>query len=146
MKHEVLIGLAKLLEKQAKLVRDGVEAGEYDLDTVVHLHVSGVLEVGEDTSVVPTHKIPWKTVFALFLHHAGITREGAMDKLVLAMQQALTTGDDAAELLAALAPLEEAESLVQAGLEALPKEPRRGSVVVKDLSCEEVRPARKKAA
>lgn len=145
MKHEVLLGLSKLLEKEAKRVRDGVEAGEYDLDTVVHLHVSGVLEVGEDTSATPTHKIPWKTVFALFLHHAGITRELAMDKLVLAMQEALKTGDDAAELLAALAPLEEAESLVQAGLQELPKEPRRGAVVVKDLSYEEVKPRRKAA-
>lgn len=146
MKPEVLLGLSKLLEKQAKRARDGVEAGEYDLDVTVHLHVSGVLEVGEDTSVVPTHKIPWKTVFALFLHHAGITREGAMDKLVLAMQEALKTGEDAAEIVAALAPLEEAESLVQAGLEELPKEPRRGAVSVKDLSYEEVRPPRRRAA
>ena len=146
MKPEVLLGLSKLLEKEAKRVRDGVEAGEYDLDASINLRISGILSVGEDTAVTPSHKIPWKTVFALFLHHAGITREKAMEKLILAMQEALRTGQDAEELVAVLAPLEEAESLVQAGLDELPKEARRGAVSVRDLGYEEVKPQRRKAA
>lgn len=142
----VLLGLSKLLEKQAVLARPGVEAGDYDLDATVTLHVSGVLAVGDDTMATPSHKIPWKVAFALFLQHAGITRERAMDSLVYAMQTALTTDKDAAELLQSLKDLEAAEALVQAGLDELPKEPRKGAVVTKELHVIEVRPSRSRAA
>jgi hypothetical protein len=138
MNREVLLGLAKLLEKEAKLARPDVEPGEYDLDTVVHLHVSGTLDVAEDELYTPTVKIPWKAVMALFLRYAGCTREHAMASLVLAMQAALKTGDSAAELVSALADVEEAEALVQAGLAALPVQPRAGKVSVKELEVAEV--------
>ena len=143
MNREVLLGLAKLLEKEAKLARPDVEPGEYDIDTVVHLHVSGTLDVGEDEQYVPTVKIPWKAVMALFLRYAGCTREHAMASLVLAMQQALKTGENAAELVAALADVEEAEAL--AGLAELPVQPRAGKVNVKELEIEEVTPAARKS-
>ena len=140
MDKETLLGLAKLLEKQAKNARPSVVAGKYNIDEIVHVRVSGTLAVSADTEAPPTHKIPWKTVFALFLRHAGVTRETAMAKLVLAMQEALETGADAAELVAALAPLEAAEALVQAGLDELPKETRRGAVGTRGLSFSEVEP------
>lgn len=147
MDKKVLLGLSKLLEKQAKLARPGVAGGDYDLDATVTLHVSGTLSVGDDIMATPSHKIPWKVAFALFLQHAGITRERAMDSLVYAMQAALTTDEDAAELLQSLKDLEAAEALVQAGLDELPKEPRKGSVVTKGLHFVEVHPkAGKKAA
>lgn len=142
MDNEVLLGLSKLLEKQAKLARAEVEAGEHELDATVTLHVTGTLSVGEDTEATPTHKIPWKTAFALFLHHAGITRERAMDGLVYAMQAALSADEDAAELVQSLADLEAAEELVQAGLDELPKEPRKGAVSVKSLDVVEVKSRR----
>jgi hypothetical protein len=142
----VLLGLSKLLEKQAKLARPDVEAGEHDLDATVTLHVSGTLSVGDDTMATPSHKIPWKVAFALFLQHAGITRERAMDGLVYAMQAALELDEDAAELVQSLADLEAAEELVQAGLDELPKEPRKGAVSAKALDVVEVRPSRSRAA
>ena len=141
MDKETLLGLAKLLEKEAKLARPSVVAGKHAIDEIVHVRISGTLSVGADTEAPPTHKIPWTTVFALFLRHAGVTRETAMSKLVLAMTEALETGADAAEGVAALAPLEAAEALVQAGLDQLPKETRRGAVSVRGLHCSEVTPA-----
>jgi hypothetical protein len=141
MRSEVLLGLAKLLEKEAKRARPNVEAGEYDIDTVVQLHISGTLDVAEDEEYVPTVKMPWKAALALTLRYAGITREHAMDSLVRAMQQALQTGESAEELVSALADVEEAEAIVAAGLNELPKQPRAGKVNVKELEIEEVTPA-----
>jgi hypothetical protein len=146
MNHAVLLGLSKLIEKEAKLARPHVDAGEYDIDTIVHLHVSGTLDVGEDEQYTPTAKIPWKATMALFLRYAGVTREHAMASLVLAMQEALKTDAKAAELVAALADLDEAEALVQAGLDDLPKESRAGKVSVKELEVAEVGPRAKRAA
>jgi hypothetical protein len=146
MNHAVLLGLSKLIEKEAKLARPNVDAGEYEIDTTVHLRVFGTLDVAEDEEYAPTVKIPWKITLALFLRYAGVTRERAMESLVQAMQESLKTGANAAELVAAMADLEEAEALVQAGLDELPKETRAGKVSVKELEVAEVGPRARRAA
>lgn len=146
MNHAVLLGLSKLIEKEAKLARPDVEPGEYEIDTTVHLRVFGTLDVGGDEEYTPTVKFPWKTVLALCLRYAGVTREHAMASLVQAMQESLKTGADAAELVSALADLEEAEAIVQAGLDELPKATRVGKVSVAELEVAEVGPRARRAA
>ena len=148
MDNKVLIGVAKLLEKKAKAARDKVKPGEYEIDEEVILHILGTLNVNEDTAYIPTSSIPYKTVLALFARYCGITRETALQHLENAMHQALSLGDDAAELIKAVADLDAAEARVQATLEALPKVVRRGAVSVAELECAEIRPAKnhKKAA
>lgn len=138
MKAEVLLGLAKLLEKEAKGIRDKVAVGTHVIDTDVHLHVSGEINIADDSSYTPTSAIPWKATMAFFLHHSGFTRDRTMELLTLAMQHALKTEGNAEELLQTIADMEEAEALVQAGLDQLPKQNRRGAVSVKELEYTEV--------
>ncbi len=145
MNTATLTAISKLLEKQAKKARKKLKPGEHAIDTTVVLHVQGTLNVDPDTEYAPTVQIPWKTAFALFLKYAGITRETAMEHLVAAMQHALNTDQDAAELLQSLADLEEAEALVQEGLDELPKQPRAGSVRTKKLTLTEIQQGRRAA-
>jgi uncharacterized protein YoxC len=146
MKHTVLLGLAKLLEKEAKAARPEVEAGEYELDAIVTLHLSGTLDVAEDQQYTPTVDMPWKTVLALFVRFAGVTRETALTHLEHAMAQALRKGDNAAELLSAVADLDEAVERVQQTLDTLPRKTRRGSVSAAELDLVEVTPAKRRRA
>lgn len=146
MRAETLLGLAKLLEKQAKAARDSVEAGEHDIDETVMLHVFGTLNVADDQTYAPTVKMPWKTVLALFVRSCGATREAALAMLEAAMHAALLQGEDAAELIAASADLDEAEVRVQEALDALPPQVRRGAVNTSELTYVEARPAKTRRA
>jgi hypothetical protein len=146
MNNPTLLALAKLLEKEAKATRDVVKPGDYKIDTEVRLHVEGTLQVAEDHEYTPTTSIPWKTTLALFVRYAGITREHALRGLVQAMTEALKADEGAEELVAALADLDEAEAEVQASLDELPKQERRGAVSAKDVDYSEVRATKRRAA
>jgi hypothetical protein len=145
MQKAVLLGLAKLLEKDGKKARPGVRAGEYEIDEEILIRLVGTLNVGEDHTYTPTVSMPWKTVLALFTRYCGITREAALGHLEAAMKAALAEGENAAELLAAVADLEEAEARVQESLDELPQMVRKGAVSTKELQYAEIRPTAKKA-
>lgn len=134
----VIVALAKLLEKLAEKNRSEVEPGSYNLDKLVTVRLRGVLDVAEDTEYTPTCSLPWKTVLALFVRYSGITREKALETLVLAMQEALKTDKDAAKLLSETIDLDEAEARVQACLGELPKQSRKGQVATKGVLIEEL--------
>lgn len=140
MNPKVLIGLSKLLEQRARNARSDVTPGEYELDATVTLHVEGTLRVTEDQEYTPTSSLPWKLVLAHFVRNCGVTRERALQILEDVMHAALQShGEaDAAELLATLTDLEEAEARVQATLDALPKKTRKGAVSVTELNYREV--------
>jgi hypothetical protein len=143
LKKTALLGLAKLLEKEAKKARPDVTAGEYELDEEILIRLDGTLNVGEDHPYIPTVSIPHKEVLALFVRFCGITREAALEHLQAAMKAALTEGDDAAELLAGMADLAEAEARVQKTLTALPQVVRRGAVSTKELRYAEIKLSQK---
>jgi hypothetical protein len=67
-----------------------------------------------------------------------VTREAALAALVRAMREALASGDEAADLIGAVADLESAEEQVQASLAKLPAQPRLGTVSAKKVALEEV--------
>lgn len=149
MKKELLLGLSKLLAKEAKGVRGKVRAGEHELDEEILLRVVGTLNVGEDHTYIPTVSMPHKAVLALFVRYCGVTREAALGHLEQAMKDALLKDENAEEMLQAVADLDEAEARVQATLEELPQMVRKGAVTVKELQYAEIKPtqkARKKAA
>jgi hypothetical protein len=127
------LALAKLLGKLEAPARAEVGPGVYTVDETVTLRVEGVLTVGDTVLYQPTTSIPWKQTLALFVRYSGVTREAALVALVRAMTEALTTDEEAADLMAAVADLEEAEEQVADALDALPVQPRLGAVSVKRL-------------
>jgi len=128
MDHTTTLALAKLITELAKDSRNKVQPGSYTMDETVTLRVVGTLSVLSDTEYTPTTSIPWKTALALFVRYAGITREAALEALVKAMTEAIKSGDGAEDVLAAMVDLEAAETQVQASLDKLPLEPRKGAV------------------
>lgn len=146
MKKAVLLGLAKLLEKDGKKARPDVRPGEYEIDEEILIHLVGTLNVSEDHTYTPTVSIPHKEVLALFVRFCGITREAALEHLQAAMKAALTEGENAAELLAGMADLDEAEARVQESLDALPQMVRKGAVSTKELQYAEIKPMKKEKA
>lgn len=128
-----LFGLDKAIGKLIKTesVRDSLPVGKHQVNGTLTLHVQGTITVGEDFEWVPTVSIPYKTAFALFVRYSGITREAAVDSMVKAMKEALTTEAEAKDLMENIADLEKAERIVQAGLEAMPKQPKKGAVTAK---------------
>jgi len=131
MEPTTTLALAKLLEKLAETSRTQVKPGSYDIDETVTLRVVGKLSVLADTEYTPTTSIPWKTTLALFVRYCGITRESALEALTQAMLEALEADKDAAEVLAAVTDLEAAEAQVQASLDKLPPQARKGAVSAK---------------
>ncbi len=123
--------LAKTLEKAAKKDRSVLPTGDFEVDTLVTLHVQGSIKIGEDTERVPTADLPIKTALALFVRYSGVTGEHALKALQRAMREAIENGEDAAEGLAEATMLDEAEKRVRSTLEDLPKVSRKGRVTIK---------------
>lgn len=137
----VLAALADLAGKKAKGNRDKLGVGEHDFEAEVTLKLSGSVNVLEDESYTPTVKIPHKLAMALFLRYAGVTGPAAMDALVRAMTEALRVEAEieglkgkakkaAMDAIREVADLDAAEAAVVKGLAELPKESRRGKVIV----------------
>jgi hypothetical protein len=150
----ILTALGKALEKDAKKVRGELTPGDHTVEGTVTLDYTGTVNILEDETYTPTIAIPFKTVLALFVRYAGVTREAAMEGLVKAMTEALETEKltgkkkkEAVEAIRELADLDEAEEKVRAGLDELPKGTRNGKVTVKvAVTAHEEEEAEKKAA
>lgn len=133
----VVAALADLIGKQAKAGRKDLPVGEHKVDAEVTLALSGMVNVLEDEVYVPTVKIPHKLAMALFLRYAGVTGPVAMAALVRAMTEALAVDalegkakKAAVEAIREVADLDAAEGVVAKALGELPKESRRGKVLV----------------
>lgn len=134
----IVAALARTLKKQ----KSDLTPGKHTVDAVVTLTIHGTVTVGESTFYRPTASIPLKSALALFMRYSGVTGPAAMNALVRAMSEAVTTPE--AELRE-IADLEAAEAQVRAGLERLPLAPRAGAVKV-DVKVSELRNVRKVAA
>jgi hypothetical protein len=137
MNPTTTLALAKLSEKLAERVRSDVKPGVYVLEDMVTLLVKGTLTVGAETEYQPTTSIPWKKTLALFVRYSGITREAALSALVRAMREALDSGEEASDLVSALADLDDAEVQVQKSLDQLPAQNRLGAVSAKKVILQE---------
>jgi len=134
----VLAALANVLPKDAKKSRDGLAAGEHEIDTEITLAIKGKVNVSADEEYTPTVKVPLKVTLALFTRYSGVTGPAAMKALTKAMTEALAiekmTGPDKKNALKAIgeiADLEAAEAQLDAALFELPKANRVGKVNVK---------------
>ena len=135
MEAIIVRALADVLGKESKKSRDQIKVGDHAIDTTVTLRVTGTVEVAEDEDYTPTTDIPLKLTLALFMHHAGVTGEHAMNALVKAMNEAmevdaLPAKEKKAKLAAIreVADLDAAEKRVRAGLDKLPAKSRHGKV------------------
>jgi hypothetical protein len=99
--------LAKLYpEKAAKEVRDGVVAGEYEVDEVVH--VKAHMTVGEDYLQNIQMKSRPMVLAALFMSKVNAeTRQAVCDEYAKMIKQAMDLGGDKDAIEAIFAPKEE---------------------------------------
>tara|TARA_R110000824_G_scaffold334179_1_gene520739 strand:+ start:180 stop:677 length:498 start_codon:yes stop_codon:yes gene_type:complete len=131
----VVAALASALAKVAKARRGEIPAGFLRVDQEVTLRCVGEVLTLEDGEQTPTSHIPTVLSWALFIHHAGITGDAAVNALVKAMTEAIEIsslkGDDRKEAeakIGAIADLDAAMVKVKEAMKKLPKKPRKGAV------------------
>jgi hypothetical protein len=123
--------LGKVIAAELKK-RDKLPVDTYTVMDECTLNVEGKVNVFPDEEYTPTASIPMKAAFALFVRYSGVTGKNAMNALVRAMKESVALGADArTEAVQELADLDRAWETVLAGLEELPKQPRKGKVTVK---------------
>lgn len=126
--NEALINVALGALKTDASAREALAPGKYAVNATVR--VVGGLSVGQDYDTTPTVSLPIKEVLALFVAHAGITREATMSLLRRCVSEALADdGKSAGEIAERVAVVEQYLEVVKKEiLEQLPKVPRKGAV------------------
>ena len=115
-----------------------LQPGRHDFDELLTVRVSGTVEKYADQLVAPTTSIPFVPTLALFWEKAGVTRDKALTMLREAISEAMVEGADKSERIEArMKDVDAAIKAVKDELIAkLPKVPRSGRVVTKDLQVE----------
>lgn len=126
-----LINVALGSLKTDASAREALAPGKYPVDATVR--VVGSLSVGVDYDTVPTVSLPVKEILALFVAHAGITREATMSLLRRCVEQAIADeGKSAGEIAERVAAVDAyLEVIKKEILEQLPRVPRKGAVKAK---------------
>jgi hypothetical protein len=114
--------------RKASVHRDGVTAGSFPVDFTVH--VSGMVNVKEDTEKVPTVSIPVKEVLGLFISRSGALRDANIALMKECISDALAAKGGKGGAKGSLeAEFDAAFGQVVAGfLSTLPKTKVRGEV------------------
>ena len=135
MENLLAIAIAAKLKKQADKAKKTLDAGVYDIDEVITLHVKGTVKRSEDTTRTPTADIPLLATMALFMEKSGITGPHAMNMLVEAMTEALDANKEGTEkndvITRNIKNIESAETQVRAAMDKLPEQPKCGPTNVK---------------
>jgi len=133
-----LIALALDKWSAEKGTRNRIAPGNHEVDAVVHVH--GTVRVGKDYNTMPTVSVPLKETLALFVAYCGCTREAAKAALLRAAGEAIAvTGKGKDSLRDALPVVEETlQSVKDDVLARLARQPRKGSVSVKNVTVEEI--------
>jgi hypothetical protein len=122
--------------KVAKVAREQSAPGAYAVD--LYVHVTGTLDIAEDTEKTPTVSIPLKEVLALFVARAGGTRERSMNLLRECMADALERDVRGVGAIIDTVAIDAVyKEQVEAMVKTLPKTPVKGAVRAK-LSVEKV--------
>lgn len=129
MDNLIAFALKSLFEKVCKN-SPSIPEGDYNIDETVTIRVCGSLKKIKDEEYTPTTSIPYKKAFEMFLARMGFQREVAMEALVLCMTDAINGVRPADIGLEDYISVDEAEKIVQSGLERLPKKVKKGKTFV----------------
>jgi hypothetical protein len=109
--------------------------GKHEIDECLIIRVTGKVEKCEDEMATPTVSIPLIPTLALFWEKCGIGREAAMQILREAIVEAMDDGvQEHAQIKSRIDDVNAAIKAVRKDLlEKLPKMPRTGKVLTKNL-------------
>ena len=126
MNEATIVALKKLLPAQE------LTAGQYRVDEVVTLRVTGTVTKGEDYETTPTGNLLSKDTLALILEKSGITRERSKAILIEAVTEGLLRQSPTTEAVRErIRDIDSALEHVRDITAALPKQVRSGSTTVK---------------
>jgi len=125
-----------LLTKVWKNEEANLNPGTHHIDEEFVVRVRGTVEKHDDQMVAPTVSIPLVTTLALFWEKAGLNRDVALDLLREALTEAMDNGmDENYQITQRIDDVQKAIKAVKQDLIAqLPKMPRTGKVVTRDLN------------
>ena len=135
-----MINLNALLAKHWKNEDLNLAPGRHEIDEEFVLRLKGSVVKHGDQMIAPTVSIPLVTTLALFLENAGLNRDVPLELLREALTEAIDDGlDDNQQIRKRIEDVESAINAVKRDLiDELPKIPRTGKVVTKDLKVEVV--------
>ncbi len=106
-------------------------AGQYEVDEVVSLRVTGTIVKLEDEEYAPTAHVPLLATLEFLIPHLGATREIALEKMRAAMEQALLAGVKGETTMPKPKDVEAAKKLVEKKyIGTLPPATRTGKTLV----------------
>lgn len=129
MDNLIAVALKAIFDKFCKDA-PSIPVGDYNIDETVTIRVCGTVKKIRDEEYTPTTSIPYKKAFEMFLARMGFQREVAMEALVKCMIDAINGVRPADIGLEDYISVDEAEEIVQSGLERLPKKVKKGKTFV----------------
>lgn len=139
MDNIALTALSRVVKDSTKKsLAASLPAGEHEVDMTVR--ISGKLIKGEDTTKVPTVRIPVLASLALAMKFAGVTGDAAINAITAAVSESVLMDKDAAAELIKRDGIEDAIKKLNAELKTkLPRTPVNGTIKA-HLDLEEVVP------
>ena len=115
-------------------------SGKHHVDDVLTVRIFGTVEKRADTEASPTVSIPLIPTLALFWEKSGITRDAALNLLREAITEAIQLNDSTdGKIAERMNDVQKAVDAIRKDLLAkLPKAPRAGSTITKNVSVEVV--------
>lgn len=105
--------------------------GEYTVDEVVSLRITGTVVKKEDEVYAPTTSVPLLATLEFLIPHLGATREIALEKMRAAMEAALLAGAKGKTTMPKPKDVEAAKKLIEKKyLGTLPPATRTGKTLV----------------
>lgn len=124
-----LLALSKSVKDTlTKSMSESTAPGTYPVDFTVH--VTGTVQKGQDTTKVPTSRIPTLAALAVMVQRLGVQRERAVSILMDCVKQAIELDGDAEEALLEKSGVREMEARLKQELAKLPPTKVNGPVKV----------------
>lgn len=122
-----LLALSKSVKDAlTKSMSESTAPGTYPVDFTVH--VTGTVQKGQDTTKVPTSRIPTLAAMALMIQRLGIQRDRSVELLMECVKQAIELDGDAEEALLEKSGVREMEARLKQEIRKLPPTKVNGPV------------------
>jgi hypothetical protein len=109
-----------------------VPVGRHNIDETITLRVRGEVLKGEEETYTPTAHVPLLATLEFLVPHLGATRDVALEKMRVAMEQALLADVKGSETMPKAKDVEKAKKMVEEKyIDLLPPAQRDGKTIVK---------------